>query len=792
MKLMKKPRLVWVGIVILANVLNLHAQTAISIRPVISHAPVPTSSDDLATMIQAVELTTPQAAESAVSGSTFWSAQRPNFPPFPANFNNTPVWDLGNGVWLLDDVNVDYSAATSHGGMRAMDESGPPIPGDGDGGGTNIYSSSFQGEVFTTNQLWLQILSKTNTTAHLLIHRPWNITNGVYNLFYTTNILPPVSWQWVLQTAAGQTNLTVTNATDAQGFYRLGPPDSTGTDFWLTFCNINVNGDDFYDAIQNALPSLYISSATACTGTVTIPGLTINSSLLVVTNCGDTNLNGTYVLTNLPVDLNTNLFWDDPSPFEYDVHYYGYVKGSNYVIWQGDEGYEGQSWYMIGYDSGTGDITILYDKPGIDLNGNTNDWQVYDDTNLPVPTTLCAQTNFNQPFSLAAGTLTNVVIPYMAMLADYDMVETNGIHVTASQPVSVYGFMYLYVSSEAFTAYPTTFLGTNYCVLARPATGTDGDYSQLAIVATTNTTVTITPSASADLAGHSGAYTETLQQGQTYQINGYNSTDDVTGTRVTADNPIAVFAGASSAQVPDVETGYIIPLMQEQVPIEDWGTNVLALSFAGRLNGDTYRILAVYSNTVVTITGTVATVTSENYPNPWQVTTTNETLTVTLQAGEFFETNMDGPAQFQSTQPIQVAQFANGAGFDDATNAEGGYYEGGPCYVLLPPVGHYLAVNTVATGTPVEFSINEWPGPAGFDENYLNLIVSSSGTNSTYVDGSLVVSTNFVPMWTSGYYGAQVSVTNGTHTVTSSQPVEVQTYGWANLDAYGYFGGMTK
>jgi hypothetical protein len=75
----------------------------------------------------------------------------------------------------------------------------------------------------------------------------------------------------------------------------------------------------------------------------------------------------------------------------------------------------------------------------------------------------------------------------------------------------------------------------------------------------------------------------------------------------------------------------------------------------------------------------------------------------------------------------------------------------------------------------------------------LNLIVSQSATNSTWVDGSLAAATNYVTIGTSGYYGAQLAVTNGgAHTVTSSQPVGVEVYGWGQADAYGYFGGMVK
>jgi hypothetical protein len=53
------------------------------------------------------------------------------------------------------------------------------------------------------------------------------------------------------------------------------------------------------------------------------------------------------------------------------------------------------------------------------------------------------------------------------------------------------------------------------------------------------------------------------------------------------------------------------------------------------------------------------------------------------------------------------------------------------------------------------------------------------------------------PIGTSGYYGAQLPVTNDvsgdtTHTVSSSQPIGVQAYGLGYTDAYAYFGGLVK
>ena len=120
------------------------------------------------------------------------------------------------------------------------------------------------------------------------------------------------------------------------------------------------------------------------------------------------------------------------------------------------------------------------------------------------------------------------------------------------------------------------------------------NYSEFTILATaSNTTVNITPSPTADLTLSGTNITLTnLQPGETYAINSRDISDDVTGTTITANEPIAVFAGANQANVPDINTEAPNPLFQEQMPVEDWGTNVLSLAFDGRTNGDSYRVLA--------------------------------------------------------------------------------------------------------------------------------------------------------------------------------------------------------
>ena len=639
--------------------------------------------------------------------------------------------------------------------------------------------------VLDPDQLWLEMVAVTNQTASLVIHPPAGVSNEVYELLYSTNLLTPLTnWQWVLRSYPNDTNLIVPNASDAQGFYRLGQPDdfvandSLGTNFWLAFPRLPVEVEPYYGYYQL---SLAISSPVGATGTVTAPDLIGNGPVLLVTNCADTALNGTYVQTNLPVAYQQNWAFIGFSPLATS-----YVMGTNWVISEINR----DICYLI---AGAGyNFTILYSKTGANLNGSADEWQasIWETNPPPAPTTVCAQAPLvNQAFTLAAGEVTNISSLRVALMQDFDVVGSNGIHVVASQPVSVYGLAYGRYGSTAFTGYPVKFLGTNYCVLAR-ASLVSSYHSQLMVVAAEdNTSITITPSPTAYLDNHDSPYVINLSQGGTYQIISLDYyIGDVTGTWVQADKPIAVFAGDDTAYMPDGNTQAGNPLVQEQIPVESWGMQALSVGFAGRTNGDSYRVLAANNDTTITITGKVVTVENETV-SPWSVTESNEVVVITNQAGQFYDIIVDGPVQFQASHPIQVAQFANGNDFDKASSSQNYQAEGDPCEILLPPIGHYLETNVIVTGPGLDFS--NYP-PSGFDENYLNLVVTESAVTNVLLDGIPVAATNFVAVGTSGYFGAQLFVTNGVHTVTCSQPIGVEVYGFGNYDAYGYFGGIVK
>ena len=221
-----------------------------------------------------VQLTADEAGLTSISSAglpraaTYWviaPGYRGNvtplpYPCLPVALANSPIYDITGNIFLVDATGgqvlsggnlsgrqtssamiasalalqantienlilmVQGAAANASSGMQAMD-----VPSPGGGGGTNgdggFYSDSFQPPVYTTNDLWLQMVGTTNNgtsmTAYLVINTPWNVTNGVYDLFATTN-LAPSAWQWLGRCSPGQTNLTVVNLASPTEFFILG------------------------------------------------------------------------------------------------------------------------------------------------------------------------------------------------------------------------------------------------------------------------------------------------------------------------------------------------------------------------------------------------------------------------------------------------------------------------------------------------------------------------------------------------------------------------------------------
>ena len=70
------------------------------------------SDAQLETLVNALEATPTVSADSLPRGGMagiFYSLQHPDWPPLPGDISGSPVWNLGGGSFLLNDLAVNYA-----------------------------------------------------------------------------------------------------------------------------------------------------------------------------------------------------------------------------------------------------------------------------------------------------------------------------------------------------------------------------------------------------------------------------------------------------------------------------------------------------------------------------------------------------------------------------------------------------------------------------------------------------------------------------------------------------------
>jgi IgGFc binding protein len=358
--------------------------------------------------------------------------------------------------------------------------------------------------------------------------------------------------------------------------------------------------------------------------------------------------------------------------------------------------------------------------------------------------------SFSAPFSVTPGTVTQVSVPANAQDGDYGGVDPDAIHVTAGAPVSVYGLNTEQYTTDGFLGLPTDILGNSYIIQ-----GYSGGYglgSDFAVVGTQdNTTVTIDPTETVGTNTAGTPYTVTLDQGQVYQL-ADGGAGDLSGTTIASNNPVAVFAGNGCADVPPSQVA-CNTVTEEMTPTQAWGTDFLTEPLATR-SGDTFRFMASQNGTTVNVNGSAV---------------------ATLNAGQFYETILTTASEITANNPIQVMQYSNGSSYDGANSD--------PFDITIPPYEQFLNSYTVTTE------------PSGADpaitNNYINVVAPTSEVGTVMLDGSAIPASDFSPIGSSSFSGAQLSVDFGDHNLSGPLPFGVTVYGDGGYDGYGYPGGFT-
>jgi hypothetical protein len=216
------------------------------------------SPADFPAQLAAVERTTPTPAAVVPRTGQFYSARLANegliLAPILPGGMNLPAWDLGNNVWLVNDLEP---VTPLRNGMQRMALDGGPLPpgASGGNGATNTYM--FNGFYLDTNRLWLELTNIVNGVGYANLHRA---TNFVYVIKSAEDLLTPAAdWRIETEVFPADTNCQpFTIATLNRPTLFLKAEDFSGLDSdadgvpdwwaWLYWATTNVPaGTDFYN-----------------------------------------------------------------------------------------------------------------------------------------------------------------------------------------------------------------------------------------------------------------------------------------------------------------------------------------------------------------------------------------------------------------------------------------------------------------------------------------------------------------------------------------------------------------
>ncbi|MBL8939353.1 MAG: IgGFc-binding protein [Archangium sp.] len=276
--------------------------------------------------------------------------------------------------------------------------------------------------------------------------------------------------------------------------------------------------------------------------------------------------------------------------------------------------------------------------------------------------------------------------------------------------------------------------------------------------------------------------------------------NDLTGSIVTSDKPIAVFGGSACTMRSYVQTA--CDHVEEQLfPFVTWGKNFVAARTAplkltngtpapaANAGPDYYKVVAGCPASACP-NGTLVTVTPA--PAAGDVLSPNRCIAGTsvaanncrLAGGTFVEFRSRTSLTITADQPVQVAQIFSS---QNATSPVGTTRpaQGDPSLVLLPPIEQWRSQYTVLTAP-------------GTSDNYLGLVIDSSRVQEVRVNGNAVQASAFTAVGSTPFRVANVPVPVGTHTILvipipgqmTLPGAGVTVYGFDSYVSYGYTGGL--
>ncbi|MCU0426567.1 MAG: T9SS type A sorting domain-containing protein [Candidatus Kapabacteria bacterium] len=371
-------------------------------------------------------------------------------------------------------------------------------------------------------------------------------------------------------------------------------------------------------------------------------------------------------------------------------------------------------------------------------------------------------------------------------VAQSEQIAQQYVRIEANDEVTVYALNQARFTSDAHLVLPVPALGRDHVIMSYFSDGSGLPFvnnpgndtpSQFAVVAVEdNTEVTIQPTVPTFPSQSTTTQTVRLQRGQSYLLQADtrigNGRGDLTGSRVKATKPIAVFGSHQRALLPIQFRSFLTSrdhLVEQMPPVETWGKSVFLVphaqpSFQADIGTDVYRVLAAYDNTIVQLNG-----------QPLD----------TLNAGEFYEAPLNREGWITANEQVLVAQFKK-TGTPSGIPGGVGSQVGDPFMMVIPTVEQYDKGYRFINAQVRDVGA---AGMQSFTEHYVTIVVHANGVNSMEFDGRPIPTNSFRPIVNSGYVFGNFRVSGGVHTARGDSAFGIYVYGYGQANSYGYIGG---
>jgi hypothetical protein len=230
---------------------------------------------------------------------------------------------------------------------------------------------------------------------------------------------------------------------------------------------------------------------------------------------------------------------------------------------------------------------------------------------------------------------------------------------------------------------------------------------------------------------------------------------DLTGTRITGDQPFGVFVGHEATTLtdgPSTQSPCCADHLEEQLfPASTWGHHYAIAHSQPRASApDVVRVLALRASTQLT----------------WNPAPSGNCGT--LGAGEFCDVSIQGDTELTASDPVLVGHFLVSTGGIAPDS-------GDPSLALSVPVEQFR--------TDYTFLV-----PMQYNANYVSL-VARTGSGPVVLDGMNVAS--MLTLFGSGALrAARLPLQAGQHAIQCPDGCGIEVYGWAPAVSYMFAGGL--